>query len=134
MARQVSAEVFRQIKSEGLITDLQMRIYETLFYLGPLSAAEAAEKAKAFGSKAKLNSISPRMAEMKALGVIAEAGERPCKITGRTVIIWDVTDRLPGKIERKETSKEKIKKLEQINEELTDRVNFLEQLLSKKER
>ena len=40
-----------------------------------------------------------RFTELRELGVIYEKGERKCNITGRNVIEWDLTDKLPqGKI------------------------------------
>jgi len=36
-----------------------------------------------------------RLSELRNLGVIYEKKERKCKITGRNVIEWDLTDKLP---------------------------------------
>lgn len=48
---------------------------------------------------------SGRFTEMLEMGVIQEVGERVCSITGRNVILWDVTDQLPKKKERKRKTK-----------------------------
>jgi hypothetical protein len=37
---------------------------------------------------------------MRELGVAAEKGKRKCRVTGLTVIEWDVTSRLPKTPER----------------------------------
>ena len=36
-----------------------------------------------------------RFTELRRLGVIYEKKERPCRVTGRNVIEWDLTDKLP---------------------------------------
>ena len=42
---------------------------------------------------------------MRDLGVIYEKGERLCRITGRNVIEWDLTDRLPINFKNKNKTK-----------------------------
>ena len=53
--------------------------------------------------------VSSRFTELRDLGVIYEKDVRPCKVTGRNVIEWDLTDRLPVNV--KNTNKTKKQKI-----------------------
>lgn len=37
-----------------------------------------------------INTVTPRVGELRKLGLVRQAGIRTCKITGRTVISWEV--------------------------------------------
>ena len=60
----------------------------------------------------KENQISQsraRFTELRELGVIYEKGVRKCRITGKNVIEWDLTNRLPIIFKnKKQTKKQKI--------------------------
>jgi hypothetical protein len=56
--------------------------------------------------------ISPRMAELKRLGVVCEDGTKICSITGKRAIQWDVTEALPAKPAKTETTKQRLERLE----------------------
>lgn len=77
-----------------------MEVYETLYYSAPCTSSEAIRNAKTtFG----VFGVSSRFTELRDLGVIYEKQIRKCKITGRKVIEWDLTDNLPVKKEIKIT-------------------------------
>ena len=103
MKRETSIETYYKIKDEGLLSDLRFEVYETLFNYGPLTQMELCRKISHPFRQDR--SYMPRFAELKNMQVIAEAGERVCQITGRNVLIWDVTNKLPIKLEK--TKKEK---------------------------
>ena len=60
----------------------------------------------------KENQISQsraRFTELRELGVIYEKGEKQCSITGRNVIEWDLTDRLPVNVKSSNKTKQQKK-------------------------
>ena len=53
--------------------------------------------------------VSSRFTELRDLGVIYEKGIKKCSVTGRNVIEWDLTDRLPIKFKNNnKTKKQKV--------------------------
>ena len=90
--RQTSIDCFNQIKEEGLLSKRRLEVYEALLSSAPCTSSEAIRNAKTtFG----VFGVSSRFTELRDLGVIYEKGEKQCSITGRNVIEWDLTDRLP---------------------------------------
>jgi hypothetical protein len=41
------------------------------------------------------NAVTPRFAELEARQVVQSVGTKLCDVTGRDVLAWDVTGRLP---------------------------------------
>lgn len=98
MIRQTSIDVYHQIEAEGLLSKLRLEVYKALFKSGPCTALEL--YSRAFKGTHRDHSITPRFSELEASGVIRSVGETKCKISGRTVILWDVTSKLPEKIKK----------------------------------
>lgn len=106
--RKTSVDVYRQVKAEGLLSKRRWQVYDILYRAGPLTAGETAHHLGV-----PLNGASPRFSELKARGVIKETDKpRLCSITGRRVLAWETTDELPHLPARKESDKQKIKRLE----------------------
>ena len=104
--RQTSIDCYNKIKSEGLLSKRRLEVYEALLPTAPCTSSEAIRNAKTtFG----VFGVSSRFTELRDLGVIYEKDVRPCKVTGRNVIEWDLTDRLPVSIKNpNKTKKQKI--------------------------
>jgi hypothetical protein len=60
-----------------------------------------------------------RISELRDLGVIYEKSIRRCKVTGKNVIEWDLTDKLPIKKENKPIVTKK-QKIQEILDEISD--------------
>ena len=104
--RKTSIECFNKIKQEGLLSKRRLEVYEALYTSAPCTSSEAIRNAKTtFG----VFGVSSRFTELRDLGVIYEKDVRPCKVTGRNVIEWDLTDRLPVNV--KNTNKTKKQKI-----------------------
>jgi hypothetical protein len=105
--RQTSIDCYNEIKQTGLLSKRRLEVYEALLYSAPCTSSEAIRNAKTtFG----VFGVSSRFTELRDLGVIYERGEKECSITGRNVIEWDLTDKLPVNIKSsKKTKKHKIK-------------------------
>ena len=100
--RQTSIECFNKIKQEGLLSKRRLEVYEALYTSAPCTSSEAIRNAKTtFG----VFGVSSRFTELRDLGVIYEKGEKQCTITGRNVIEWDLTDRLPVNFKNKNKTK-----------------------------
>ena len=118
--RQTSIDCYTQIKQEGLLSKRRLEVYEALLSTSPCTSSEAIRNAKTtFG----VFGVSSRFTELRDLGVIYEKGEKKCSITGRNVIEWDLTDKLPVNI--KKTNKTKKQKVD-------DALNSLRQLYKNK--
>jgi hypothetical protein len=80
----------------------RLEVYEALLSTAPCTSSEAIRNAKTtFG----VFGVSSRFTELRELGVIYERGEKQCSITGRNVIEWDLTDRLPVNIKKSNKTK-----------------------------
>ena len=100
--RQTSIDCYNQIKASGLLSKRRLEVYEALLSTAPCTSSEAIRNAKTtFG----VFGVSSRFTELRDLGVIYEKDTRPCKVTGRSVIEWDLTDNLPIKLQKKTTTK-----------------------------
>lgn len=103
MTRRTSIETYHAIKDNGLLSELRWRVYDLLFHHGPLTQMELCRKNADPGVQDR--SLMPRFAELEKMGVIEVIGERICTITGRMVLVWDVTDRLPVKWDKPKRQK-----------------------------
>lgn len=89
--RRTSTDTYKQIKEEGLLSRMRWRVYSALFHDGPATAGELDVQGMS------RNNVATRMTELRELGVVRESGERACGSTGRNVILWRVSGRLPAK-------------------------------------
>ena len=99
--RRTSAKAYNTIKEEGLLSKARFAVYEHLFRFGPMTASQIAQE-KQFRVK---GSVCARLTELRNLGVAEEIREVVCPISNQTVILWDVTDRLPRDIAKVEKVK-----------------------------
>jgi hypothetical protein len=91
--RQTSIDCYNQIKAEGLLSKMRFKVYECILTNAPCTSAEALSNM--LSKNSAITSSRARFTELRELGVIYEKGIRKCTVTGRNVIEWDLTDRLP---------------------------------------
>lgn len=104
--RQTSIDCYNQIKTNGLLAKRRLETYEAIFKSAPCTRQEALQHTN-FVNPLSLSAV--RFTELRRLGVIYEKGIRKCRVTGRNVIEWDLTDRLPIIFKnKKQTKKQKI--------------------------
>lgn len=102
MIRETSIEAYNEIKENGLLTKLRFQVYDWLFRNGASTQSEICN----YGfPNTRMDSIKPRIAELNRLGVVSSVGERKCKVTGRNVMIWDITKKLPIKLDKQKREK-----------------------------
>ena len=98
--RQTSINCYNQIKAQGLLSKIRFEVYEAICNSAPCTSSEAMRGR--LNSTSVLSQSRARFTELRELGVIYEKGIKKCTVTGRNVIEWDLTDRLP--IDKKATT------------------------------
>lgn len=120
MIRETSIEAYITIKEKGLLSQLRFEVYETLHNNGPMTAGEV--WSRFFKDVRQRSSISARMSELEARGVLEQYEVRPCEYTGNLSIAWAVTDKLPHSPKKKPTKDELIALLTAAAHEAVDYV------------
>ena len=107
--RQTSIDCYHQIKAEGLLSKMRMMYFEAVYENSPCTGAEAFDAIERAGKLTKKSSRleRTRFTELRDMGVIKEVGTRPCKISGRNALVFDLTDNLPTKLEPVSTKKQR---------------------------
>ena len=112
MTRETSRQAYHEIKERGLLSNLRFMTYECIWLNGPLTQTECFTKLcqiQAIGKGNGHQSIAPRFAELKRMGVIEEFETRACTVTGNRCISWHVTPNLPIKLEKRLSKTEALK-------------------------
>ena len=122
--RQTSIDCYNEIKADGLLSKMRFHVYESIFLYPKQTAGELSEVLNSIGIKIRHGSVNGRLTELRDLGVIYEKDVRPCKVTGRNVIEWDLTDRLPVNIKNPNKTKK---------QRLDDALNSLRELYKNKD-
>lgn len=121
--RQTSIDCYNQIKANGLLSKRRLEVYEAILKNAPCTSSEA--MAGNLNGTNVLSQSRARFTELRKLGVIYERGYRKCKITGRNVIEWDLTDKVPRniKLSSKATKKQRVNNALEAFDELYNRVD-----------
>lgn len=82
--RPTSVQAYREIKSEGLLGELQRQVLLATRRYGPGTAREIC-------SAAHIEGGWKRFSELARDGFVREEGERRCAVTGRKAIVWRAT-------------------------------------------
>ncbi len=102
-ARQTSIDCYNEIKEKGLLSNMRFKVYEAILRKAPCTSGEAF--ATMTTKENQISQSRARFTELRELGVIYEKGEKQCSITGRNVIEWDLTDRLPVNVKSSNKTK-----------------------------
>ena len=98
--RQTSIDCYYQIKAEGLLSKMRFLYFEGIFNSAPCTSGEAykaMKMGKTLSGGERLERT--RFTELRDMGVIREVGTRKCNVSSRNSIVWDLTDKLPTKLE-----------------------------------
>jgi hypothetical protein len=98
--RETSILAFEQIKREGILGAVQLKVYELLFDKGPMTAREVTWHFETTEGSTAITTYQPRLRELEALGVVRRVAERACRITARLAYEWDVTKHVPTAADR----------------------------------
>lgn len=91
---------------------MRWRVYECLYYDGPLTMTEVDERCRQPGEVSP--SYRKRLSELEMIGVVEVCGERRCTVTGRMCVLWQTNDnpnakKLPKPRTNRETVAELVK-------------------------
>lgn len=96
--RETSAAAYLFVLECGWIGEKQKEIYTMLYHIGPATSAEVfREIFKNQRGRVALTQTRARFTELRDMGAIQEMGKRICQVTGHTVILWEVTAKIPVK-------------------------------------
>jgi len=98
--RQTSIDCYHQIKKEGLLSKKKLQVYEALIDIAPCTAQELESY---LNKNINVRGGWKLLSVLREQGAVVELGSRKCNITGRNVIEWDVSDKLPNKLPNKLT-------------------------------
>jgi hypothetical protein len=101
--RQTSINCYNKIKAEGLLSKLRLKTLNAMLYCSPCTAGEL--QSYIDQNQIQVKHAWKLLSQLRDLGVIYEKSERKCKVTGRIVIEWDLTDKLPIKLEQPSNTK-----------------------------
>jgi predicted ArsR family transcriptional regulator len=82
-----SLKAYYDIKASGKLGRRQYQVLENLRYLKEATNTEVSVEARL-----PINQVTPRMLELRKSGLVVQASQRKCGITGRTAKTWRVAD------------------------------------------
>lgn len=99
MIHATTALAYQEILTNKLLSEERMLVYTSIYKHGPLTAGECFMKMveDALGHVIVKGSVCARLSELRMLGCVAESGKKKCSLTGKTVILWKATNRIPIK-------------------------------------
>jgi|SRR5882724_6462229 len=119
MTRQTSIDAYHEVLESGLVGKRQKQVYDILYRKGPLTANQTWNVLSSeIGGLRFDSNTRARFTELRDLEIIQEVGEVIDPITKKRVILWDVTDRVPIKPEKKKSKDQIIRELQIENREL----------------
>ena len=82
-----SLRAYYDIKASGKLGKRQYQVLENLRYLRTATNTEVSVEARL-----PINQVTPRMLELRKAGLVVQAGQRACHVTGRTAKTWRIAD------------------------------------------
>tara|TARA_R110001592_G_scaffold105403_2_gene296416 strand:+ start:4301 stop:4720 length:420 start_codon:yes stop_codon:yes gene_type:complete len=104
--RQTSIDCYNEIRANGLLSKRRFETFEAIMKIAPCTASEVQQSIN-YNNGGR--DCMKRISELRDRGVIYEVRTRACNVTGRNVIEWDLTDKLPVNVKKTiKTKKQKI--------------------------
>ena len=121
--RSTSKKSLREVIESGVLGDMQKMVYEALHSYGPCTANELY---KHLTRRKKINqaNITTRLGELRAMGSAAEKGKRVCSVTGKRVLVWECTHKIPIKYIKPKSKATQITELKTLLREASYYVNI----------
>jgi len=92
--RETSIQAFYNAVDSGIIETRRQQVWMGLRAIGIATAHEVLEYLKDQHlpglAQVTSNNLRTRFTELRDRGLVREVGERPCRITGRTCITWEI--------------------------------------------
>jgi hypothetical protein len=101
-----SLDVYYKIKSEGLLSEKRMRVYEIFYQHGNLTGSQVAQFYKSkYPTNQHSETIRNRITELVQMKVLDELGTTQCSTSNREVLLFGLNKNLPHKLPVKKTKK-----------------------------
>jgi hypothetical protein len=94
--KKTSKDTFDAVIASGLLSKMRLAVYKCLYDRGPLTGSEIDEILCRNGGRGHYHK---RLSELERFEVAEVVGHKKCSITGRVVEAWDLTDKMPARIE-----------------------------------
>jgi hypothetical protein len=107
--RQTSIDTYYAIKDEGVLGDLQWKVYDYLYHHGPMTGRELDDAMIKAGAEHATS--HKRLPELERCDAVRITQQRACKISGRVSREWDVTDRVAVKQPKPESKAVRYRKV-----------------------
>ena len=120
MARETSINAYNHIKENNLLGKLQFKVYQTLYYHGPLTGNEMRIVLDHDGNSGV---YTTRLSELERMGAIKALEKRVCSATGHKALEWDVTSHIPKSKVKAITKKQKINTIAQGIQDFKQMIN-----------
>ena len=91
MVRQTSAQAYRNIKLNGLLTERRFEVYEFVYENGPCTAKDVVMGLDTDAVTRGSGTFNGRLSELREQGVVEEVGTTICPHSGQEVLLWNVT-------------------------------------------
>lgn len=108
--RQTSIDTYRDLRVSGHLSERRYAVIMALYIVGPSTSGEIGHQM--YGEKSTgsaYRNVHARMNELFKMGLVIEAGKRPCTITGRICETWQLTYKFPkGKIAQEIQKRRKV--------------------------
>lgn len=92
MNRQTSVDCYNDIVLSGLLSKIRLKVTRGVVDMAPCTSTELERH---MNNKYGMKGTWKVLSWLREAGVVYEVGTRDCSITGRNVIEWDLTGKLP---------------------------------------
>lgn len=90
--RTTSLAAWEEVNRTGVVSRMRKVVYNELYLHGPLTGTELDQRLASDGGRGHYHK---RLSELREMGLVVEVGERPCSVSGKTAVAWDVTSNMP---------------------------------------
>jgi hypothetical protein len=113
--QRTSLDTYYKIKTEGLLPEKRMRIYEIFYQQGNLTGSQVAQFYKnKYPTNQHSETIRNRITELVQMRVLEELGTTNCPLSNREVILYGINTNLPSKIPVQKTKKQKVSEIKLV--------------------
>ncbi len=107
-SRKTSIETYNVIKNNGHLSAKRFQVYDLFYEFGNMTGGAMSELYKSkFPSSKTSETIRNRITELVKMKVVEELGTTKCPTSGRSVMLFGITDNMPVKLELPKTLNQK---------------------------
>lgn len=91
--RDTNLEAFRHLEASGALSAARWEVYSATFEHGPHTSGEAFDRLNTNRQRHPLSQSRAVFTWLHDAGLLRVVGKRPCRVSGRACLVWDVTPR-----------------------------------------